>query len=791
MTESKMPFGKPGSPPNWSPASKQGIGTARNDISKVWFTIANGIVTEVFYPTVDTANTKDLQFLITDGKTFVDEEKKDTVSKIEYIDQKSLAYKITNTAKNGRYRIEKHIVTDPFGQSLVIKASFQAVKGDPDDYQLFILLAPHVKNKGFENSGRCTSYGERDYLIAGREDISLALTADKPFKNMSCGYSGYSDGWQDIRDNLKMDWFFHKVEDGNIAMAAEVDAKDFTIALSFGRDDVEAIVEASKTLGRGYEAIEAEYTKGWRDYLSGLKDFTREGFDNGRLFYISAMVLKAHEDKTYKGGIIASMAVPWGEFKSEREVGGYHLVWPRDMVKAAFGFMAMGDVDTPLSIMEYLRRTQKPDGSWPQNMWLDGRPYWHGIQLDEVAFPILLAWRLNSMGMFKEIFYPMIKKAASYLVKQGPITGQERWEENSGFSPSTLAIEIVGLIAAAYLVKERGGFAESQYLFETADYYQTKIEDWTFTDCGCIFPEYPEHYQRIASIASETLDMGGTACQIFLPMKNLPKEVMTAPSQCTVVDGGFLELVRYGIRDPKDPHILKTLSVIDKLLKVDTSFGPAWHRYNNDGYGEKEDGSSFDGSGIGRAWPLLTGERGMYEFLANGNIDPYIKTMEGFANEGGMIPEQIWDTADIPEKWLFKGRGTGAATPLVWAHAEYIKLLTSKRECRGCDIVSEIYNRYTVKKVKSDIASWKKNKPIKRMMASNTLRIVTHAPAILHWSKDDWQTVNDDRLMPPGLDLFYIDMPAGTFKTGDTIVFTFFYPIEDAWEGQDYRIAVE
>jgi len=791
MPDSKIPFGTPGLPPNWSPASKQGIGTARNDISRVWFTIANGIVTEVFYPTIDTANIKDLQLLITDGKSFIDEEKRDTVSKIEYLDPKAFGYRITNTAKNGRYRIIKRIITDPSGQSLLIKTSFQAIKGSPSDYQLFVLLSPHVKNKGYENSGRCIHYGDKEYLVAWREDITLACTADAPFKNMSCGYAGYSDGWQDLKDNLKMDWRFHKVDYGHIAMIAEIDSYDFTLVLSFGRNDVEAIVETSKTLKRDYESIEAEYIKGWQEYLARLKDFTREGFDGGRLFYVSAMVLKAHEDKTYKGGVIASLSVPWGEAKSDLDAGGYHLVWPRDLVKAAFGFMAMGDMDAPLNIMEYLRRTQKPDGSWPQNMWLDGRPYWHGVQLDEVAFPLLLARRLNSMGMFKETFYPMVKKAATYLVKHGPITEQERWEENSGFSPSTLAIEIVGLISAAHLAKERGELAEAQYFFEIADYWQTKIEEWTFTDCGCISPEHPEHYQRIASIASEALDMGGTACQVFLPIKNLPSEVMTAPSQCAVVDGGFLELVRYGIRDPKDPHILKTLPVIDKLLKVETPFGPVWNRYNNDGYGEKEDGSPFDGAGIGRAWPLLTGERGMYEFIANGDIDPFLKAMEAFANEGGMIPEQVWDTEDIPEKGLFEGKGTGAATPLVWAHAEYIKLLTSKRDCRGCDIVHEIHKRYVVKKAKSSLTAWKKNKPIKRMKASDTLRIITFAPAILHWSKNNWETVQDDRLLPPGIDLFYIDIPRGTLKSGDVFVFTFYYPIEDAWEGQDYRIEVE
>lgn len=786
-------FGKPGLPPNWSPASKQGIGTACNDTSKVWFTLANGIVTEVYYPTVDCANIRDLQFLVTDSGYLFDEERKDTISRIEYIDQKALAYRIINTAKNGYYRITKRILTDPDSQSLLINATFKVLKGDIENYHLYLLFSPHVKNRGYGNYGRVFFHQGRDFLIAWREDITCVVTADIPFKKMSVGYSGYSDGWQDIHENLSMEWDFEYADDGNIAAAAELalpGEKEFNIVLSFGKNEEEAIDSALKTLKKGYKRTEKEYISGWRRYLSGLEDLSKEGFDGGKLFYISAMVLKANEDKTYRGGVAASLSNPWGEARGDMEAGGYHLVWPRDLVKVALGFMAMGDIDASVRILKFLAKSQKLEGSWPQNMWLDGRPYWNGLQLDEVAFPIILAWRLKRMGVLKEEFYPMVKKAASCLVKEGPITEQERWEENSGFSPSTLAAEITALICAAHWAKEAGEEREAEYLFEIADYWQTRVEEWTFTDCGCILPEYPEHYQRIAFIAPETLDMGGTACQVFLPIKNLPSHMKKEHSQCAVVDGGFIELVRYGIRAPEDTHILKSLRVIDKLLKVETPYGPAWHRYNNDGYGEKDDGSPFDGSGIGRLWPFLTGERGMYEFLAGRTTDLYLKAMEGFANEGGMIPEQVWDAEDIPEKGLFKGRGTGSATPLVWAHAEYIKLLRTKRDCQGCDIIPEVYDRYTGRKTRLPLTAWKGNKPIKRMKASDILRIVTHEPAILHWGIDNWMSAKDSELSPSGLGTFYFDLPSGTFKAGDTFLFTFYYPTRDVWEGKDYRISV-
>lgn len=791
------PFGKPGIDLGWSKATKKGVGTAYDDASKVWFTITDGVVTEVFYPTVDTANIRDIQFLITDGRSFFDEEKMDTVSKVECVHEFSLLYRVINTEKHGRYRIVKYILTDPSSNSLLINVTFEVLKGRIDDYSLHILFAPHIKNMGYRNNGRVFHEKGRGYLIAWREDVTAVMTGDIPFEGMGVGYTGYSDGWQDLKDNLSMDWLFDRAEDGSIALMAKIDMKSlkrkksFNLVLSFGVDEDEALKSAKKTLRKGYKRVEKRYVAQWKDYLLSLKDLSREASDGGMLYRISAMVLKTHEDKTYRGGVIASLSVPWGETKGDADTGGYHLVWPRDMVKAAFGFMAMGDMVTPLRILKFLKGTQKDDGSWPQNMWLDGRPYWHGVQLDEVAFPVILAWRLKKMGIIGDDFYPMMKKAVSFILREGPVTEQERWEENSGFSPSTLAVEIAALVCGAHWAEEIGEEREAKYLLEIADYWQTRLDDWTFTDCGCLLPSQPEHYQRIASIAPEAIDMGGTECQVFLPIKNLPSEAKKEHTQCAIVDGGFLELVRYGIRRPDDIHILKTLPVIDALLKVDTPFGPSWHRYNNDGYGEKEDGSPFDGSGVGRAWPILTGERGMYEFLRGNSIDPYIRAMEGFANDGGMIPEQVWDAEDIPEKGLFNGKGTGSATPLVWAHAEYIKLLRSKRDCRGCDIIPEVYERYVARSVKSNLTAWKRNKPIKRMKAMETLRIVTHEPALLHWSMDGWRTIKDDELVDSGLGVFYMDMPQKVLQPGDSLVFTLYYPKTNKWEGKDYSIFIE
>ena len=298
-------FGKPGLPPNWSSARKQGVGTACSEQSKVWFTIANGIVTEVYYPTIDTANTKDIQFLVTDGVSFFEEERRDTSSTIEYIDENALAYRVTTTSRSGRYRIIKNIVTDPSGQALIINTTFEPT-GDNRDLRLFLLFAPHIKNRGSGNSGKVWRVDGRSYLLAWREDIWTAITATLPFKRAAVGYVGYSDGWQDISKHYGMTHEFDCAEEGNIALTAEIDIsrkKSFTLALSFGSGEGDVILEADKALKRGYKTIEKRYVTGWKRYLSTLEDLSGEGFDGGRLYRISAMVLKAHEDKTHRGAV--------------------------------------------------------------------------------------------------------------------------------------------------------------------------------------------------------------------------------------------------------------------------------------------------------------------------------------------------------------------------------------------------------------------------------------------------------------------------------------------------------
>jgi len=786
------PFGRPGAAPNWSPASKQGVGTAMPDESKVWFTIAGGVLTEVFYPGVDVANIRDLRFLVTDGKSFFDEEGVHTRCSIGYIDPKAPGYIVKSAALSGAYTITKRIITDPAANCVVINASFEAHKGSAKDYRLFVLFAPHIKNQGADNSGRCAVYNERGYLIAWREDIAAALACSLPFTKMSAGFSGASDGWHDLKDNYSMDWGFERAEGGNIALTAEipVGGGPFELVLGFGKDDVEAVIEANKSLGRRYAAIEREFVKGWKKYMGGLAPLGRRSEKSKALYAASAMVLKTHADKARKGGVIASLSVPWGSVKGDRDAMGYHLVWPRDLVKAGLAFMAMGDMDAPLEILSFLRSTQNADGSWPQNMRLDGTAHWSAVQLDEVALPIILAWKVKRMrrgGSRMEDFYPMVKNAASYIALNGPVTEQDRWEENGGFSPSTLAAEVSALVCAGHWAKEKGERADSDYLLSTADYWASQIEEWTFSDCDCIEEGVPGHYLRIVRHTPEELDPADHACHNLVFVKNRPHDM--PHHQGDLVDAGFLDLVRFGLRAPDDERITASLKVVDRMIRFERGGLTSFYRYNGDGYGEHENGDPFDGSGVGRPWPLITGERAMYELMAGHDASGLIGSMESFANEGLMLPEQIWDRGDLPDKGLTAGKGTGAATPLMWAHAEYIKLLRTIKDRQGCDVIKEVHDRYVAGKKAARMTAWKAAKPIRIANADEAIRVVTIEKGDIVWTADNWATKAEEPLAQTGLGVHFKDFKPGALSAGATLIFTFHYA-SGRWEGRNYEIRI-
>jgi glucoamylase len=488
------------------------------------------------------------------------------------------------------------------------------------------------------------------------------------------------------------------------------------------------------------------------------------------------------------------LSVPWGFAKGDDNLGGYHLAWPRDLAETAGGLLAAGAHKDVHRVLHYLEVTQEADGHWPQNMWLDGRPYWSGIQMDETAFPILLVDLTSRKGALESEdvsrLWPMVRRAASFLVCNGPVTQQDRWEEDPGYSPFTLAVEVAALLAAADLAEVNGEDAVAGYLRETADAWNANIERWTYVSGTDLAHQVgvDGYYVRIAP--PDVADASSPAAG-FVPIKNRPPGQSAEPVS-HIVSPDALALVRFGLRAADDPRIVSTVQVIDALLKVETPLGPAWHRYNDDGYGEQEDGSPFDGVGVGRAWPLLTGERAHYE-LAAGHRQEAMRllcALEAFANEGGMIPEQIWDAEDVPERELFCGRASGSAMPLVWAHAEYVKLRRSLHDGEVFDMPAQTVHRYLEQHTDSPVAIWRFNQKCQTMPTGKTLRIEVPAPATIHWTVDGWRSSQDAQTRDTGLGIHVADLPTHKVGAGAILSFTLYWPGDDRWEGSDYTVRI-
>ncbi|GAB4542222.1 MAG: glucan 1,4-alpha-glucosidase [Anaerolineae bacterium] len=791
-------FGWPGIPARWTSSAKSGVGTALSAASRVWFTISHGILNEIYYPRVDQACTRDLGLIVTDGHDFFSEEKRHTQHQMDYLAEGIPAFRLVNTCEQGRYRIEKKILADPQRDVVLQYTHFIPLHGDLEDYFLYVLLAPHLGNRGDGNTAWIGDYKGMPMLFAERDGNALAMACSAPWLKRSVGFVGASDGWQDLARHKQMAWTYERAENGNVALTGEVNLRasggTFVLALGFGRNPAEAGHRALASLQGGFEATQVEYARQWQVWQQTLLFLQEMKAEKQHLGRISTVVIRTHEAKRFPGGIIASLSVPWGAAKGDDDLGGYHLVWPRDLVETAGGLLAAGAGEDVRRVLDYLQVTQEADGYWSQNMWLDGMSYWNGVQMDETAFPILLvdlARREDALADDDVArFWPMVRRAASYLVRNGPVSPQDRWEEDPGYSPFTLAVEIAGLLAAADLADLNGEQGMASYLRQTADSWNASVERWTYVTDTDLAREIgvEGYYVRIAppEIAEAASPTAG-----FVPIKNRPPGQSTEPA-AHIVSPDALALVRFGLRAPVDPRILNTVKVIDTLLKVETPYGPAWHRYNDDGYGEHEDGAPFDGIGVGRAWPLLTGERAHYE-LAAGRVheaERLLRALEAFANEGGMLPEQLWDVPDIPERELFFGKPSGSAMPLVWAHAEHLKLLRSLHQGRVFDMPPQPVRRYQLEGIGSSYAIWRFNHKCQRIPSGKKLRLEMLAPAIAHWSTDDWQESHGSGTRDTGLGVHLVDLPINNLPVSTVVRFTFYWPEAQRWEGVDFAVKI-
>ncbi|MDE2488363.1 MAG: glucan 1,4-alpha-glucosidase, partial [Alphaproteobacteria bacterium] len=705
----------------WSYAGKTGIGTAYADYgpsraaSRVWFSIAHGVLTETMYGLIHQAQLREVSFAVK-GADFLAFEDQDVNTRVAYLKTdaagrpRALDYRIVNRDRQGRYTIEKDVFTDPKSDTVFMRVTVRAGREAVTPY---LLADPQMASTSGGDEAEASSRS----LSAFEGPDHLAIRASQPFTVAAAGIAGVSDGWTVLKRKGRLEPAA-RAGRGDVTLAgqfAPVPAggeATYDVVLGFGPTDAAAEAAAKASLARGYAKVRADYEGGWADYLAKLGQLprlSRESTDGGKLLYASAMVLKAQEDKTYPGALIASLSTPWGDTLPATTVQtGYKAVWPRDFYQVASALLALGDRETPLKALDYLKTVQvRPDtpgnhgasGWFLQKTHVDGVPEWTGVQLDQTAMPIMLAEKLWRQGLIsgphlQALYRTSLKPAADFLTKGGhvdfagnqadvtpPKTPMERWEEQPGFSPSTTAAEITGLVAAAQIAQASGDPASAKRYLASADAMEASVERTTFTTKG-VYGD-GRYFERISP------DGDPNSGAVLLAKNGKP-----ALPQQRYLDAGFLELVRYGVRRADAPSIRESLGKLDDeslpddmRVRYDFRFPgdpgvyPGWRRYSDDGYGEDDKtGAGFGSVGPdgkdtpdqrGRVWPIFTGERGHYEIALATLHHPlsaadrrrirytYVRAMEHFANPGLMLPEQVYDGVGASGGTEPPGQGTG------------------------------------------------------------------------------------------------------------------------------------
>jgi len=690
--------GAPGQRTTRASADKDGFGTSLGRTSRVWFTLSHAKLTEVYYPRLDVPSVRDLELVVGDGRTFAERESAATRSVVTRVDGAGLTFRQVDTARSGRYRITKTYVTDPGRAVVLANVRVESLTGRP--LQVWVRYDPALGNDGDRDRGRTA--GSSLVVRGGGMASVLATSPALRSGSSSSGYLGTrSDPWRDLRANGRLDRRFSSASrPGNVVQLARLPltglrgSQRLTMALSFAVNESRARAFASVALRSGFASLSRSYAEGWQGYLASLKAPPASVASDPALraeYDTSLMVMRASEDKTFRGASIASPTMPWhwGDHSIEKgPSAAYHLVWSRDLYQVATAQLAAGDVASASRELDYLLfRQQKPDGSVPQNSFVDGREKWTSTQMDEVAFPIVLAWQL---GRSDARTYARVKRAADYIVSHGAHTKQERWENQSGWSPGTIAAEIAGLVCAADLASRAGDTAGAARYLGVADKWAASVQAWTATSNGPYTPR-PYYLRLTKDRAPDRATKYGTG-----------DSGPSAADQRAVVDPTFLELVRLGVKRPDDPVIANTVSVVDKVLGVQTRNGPFWHRFTFDGYGETRTGAPW-GIGkpdtfktFGRAWPIFAGERGEYELASGRPADVYLRAVAGAANSGGMIPEQVWDGRAPTGRGsrFMAGEPTFSATPLAWSHAVFVRLAWSIDAGRPVERPSVVACRY-------------------------------------------------------------------------------------------------
>ncbi len=785
---------------SWTSGAKDAITTSLT--GRVWATVGRGIVNEVYWPAVDQPQVKDLGFLVV-GPGGWREVKR--VGRYHVVPPADPAVPLPVLVHEGDfYQLTLRIACDPDRDALLVAYELAGRgPGAGQELRLYPLLAPHLGRSAPTDDADVAGLGADNHawvadetaLLAsdGAAEHFLCLVAEGGFARASAGYTGSSDGWTDLAAHGAMTWAYDSAGPGVVALMGELIAPQGQagglLALGFGRSADDAHGAATAGLAGGMAAAENTLRGQWADWASRLTFPTADALDAGTKDAVrqSASVLAMNEDRGVPGAIVAGLAVPWGD--ATNDPGGYHMIWCRDSCETALALAALGDTGAGTRLLSYLARLQRPDpdcdhpqaAAWGRCYFVDGTALPGAVQLDEVAFPLLLAAKLAELGApLPPECDDMIRRAGAYLARCGPTRGVDRWEETQGASPFTLALQVVALLVAA----ERFAGAERDYLLSLADNWNERMEQFTYVSGGVLDHAFGTdgHYVRI----------GGPAERLAL--SNVPGDTDAVAAEL-MVGLDFLYLSRLGLRDPHDKRVTDTVTVVDAMLACDTPAGRTFYRYDLDGYGEWIDGSGWPVRrfGIGRPWPLLAGERGHYELVAGGDPAPWLATMLAMRGRGGLLPEQVWDSNPLPWRDLADGRPSGSAMPLAWAHSELIKLAVtmasgSRRPVERLSLVETRYPAYQVPR--PTVWRWRSTAPVHELPAGRALLVEDTRPFVLHLGYDGWHGPTVDRpaeALPLGM--FGVTLAADELTDHDTLQFVRQYD-DGSWDPHDTEVMI-
>ena len=771
--------GAPGIAPTWSSSDKDFVTTALG-VSRLWATIGHGVLNEVYWPSTGEPRLRDLTFYLVHESG--DERWVDLKRVRRYrLSRAGPTLPLVTIEHQGErdgvpYALELEFLPDTDRDALLIRYEITG------PWHLVVVAAPHLDGEGADMSAVAEPDGML-WAIGGLTGVALALASREGFAHASVGFAGTSsDGWQDLDRHGRLVQAFASAEHGNVVLSGTTPSSRGVLALAISGSTAGARTLARSVMTEEVEAVRARLVAAWTAWGRAL-----EGFDAGPLIeshpdltsrirdaaLVSATVLKTHEDRDYPGALVASLSTPWGS--STNTLGGYHLVWPRDTVLTAFAFLALDMPDDARRILGHLIATQCADGHWSQNSYPSGEPFWTGVQLDEAAFPLVLAGKLREMDHdLPHGTAEMVRRATRFVVRTGPWTQQDRWEENPGINPFTLAVTIAGLVAAAPWLEGE----ERDEALDLADDWCSRIEEWCFVARSRWTEEIgvEGHYVRLNPDA----DWHGGDDLVMLG--NRRGETIRAAD---LVAMEFSYLCRLGLRSANDPRVLDTLRVVDHVLGVETPSGTVYRRYNEDGYGEQADGAPYDGAGIGRLWPFLAGERGHLALDAGALADSHLRTMVECSSAGGLMPEQVWDAAPVPERGLEPGRPSGSAMPLLWTHAEFIKLLVARREGRPIERLDAVAERYARGR-RPRASRWRDGAPLAALPETCDLVIEAAEPFSLHYGLDGWEAPGDREAESGPFGLWRIRFATSELLGHSQLVFT--RRFGGRWEGRDHAV---